>query len=84
MAEDHEEKSSRILVTMARNKVRQFIYDAKITAVSHYYAEVKGERRLKAEIIDKNLLESMDPEEFQSVSKLSFYSMFMINCIICS
>ena len=82
MADGDYEKSNRVLVTMARTKVRQFLYDAKITAISHFYAEAKGERKLKAEIIEKDL--NIEPEEYMSVSKLSFYSMFILNCIICS
>jgi hypothetical protein len=67
---------------MTRIKIRQFLYDAKITAISHFYAETKGGRKLKAEIIEKDL--NIEPEEYMSVSKLSLYSLFILNCIICS
>jgi len=68
---------------MARNKVRQMIYDAKIIAISHFYAE-QGKRNLKHKIIDEKLEEKLGVEDLLAVSKLSFYSMFILNCIICS
>ena len=69
---------------MAKNKVRRFIYDAKMTAILHFYTETKGVRKLKDTIIDQKLEEKMEPEDYMLVSKLSFYSMFIQNCIICS
>ena len=69
---------------MAKNKVRQFIYDAKMTAISHYYAETKDVRKWKDTIIKEELEAKMEPADYMLVSKLSFYSMFIQNCIICS
>lgn len=84
MDQEDEEKAAEVLVRMAKNKVRQFIYDAKMTAISHFYAETKGVRKLKDTIIDEKLEEKMKSEDYMLVSKLSFYSMFIQNCIICS
>jgi hypothetical protein len=77
---DDEEKLKRVLVTMARIMVRKFMHDVKNTAVSHFYDETKCRRTLKADIIKKDL--NINPEEYMSVSTLSFYSLFMLNCII--
>ena len=74
----------KVLVRMAKNKVRQFIYDAKMTAISHIYAETKGMRKLKDTILKEKLEEKIEPEDYMLVSKLSFYCMFIQNCIICS
>ena len=84
MERENEEKAAEVLVRMAKNKVRQFIYDAKMTAISHFYAETKGVRKLKDTILKEKLEEKMKPEDYMLVSKLSFYSMFIQNCIICS
>ena len=72
MAPEHLDKSTEVLVTMARNKVRQILYDAKITAVSHFFAETKGTRKLKNAIIEEELAEKLEPEDYMTVSKLSF------------
>jgi hypothetical protein len=84
VAPEDQDKSTQILVKMARNKVRQMIYDAKIMAISYFYAEKKGERKLKDKIIGEDLAESFEPEDYMTVSKLSCYFMFILNCIICS
>ena len=48
------------------------LYDAKITAVSHFFAETKGTRKLKNAIIEEELAEKLEPEDYMTVSKLSF------------
>lgn len=83
MAPEDQARSNRVLVTMARNKLRQhLLYDARITAISHFYAETQGRRVLKPEIVEKDL--TLEKEDFMRVSKFSFYSLFVLNCIICS
>ena len=83
MNREHEDKAEEVFVLWARNKVRQMIYDAKIISISHFYAE-QGKRNFKHKIIDEKLEEKLGVEDLLAVSKLSFYSMFILNCIICS
>ena len=84
MDQEDEEKAAEVLVRMAKNKVRQFIYDAKMTTISHFYAETKGMRKLKDTILKEKLEEKIKPEDYMLVSELYFYSVFIQNCIICS
>ena len=84
MSPELQDKSTQILVTMARNKVRQMLYDARITATSHFWAETKGTRKLKPAIVEEKLTEKFKLEDYMAVSTLSFYSMFILNCIIYS
>ena len=69
---EDKERSNVVLVTMAKKKVRDFLYHAKLMAISHFYAEAKGVRKNKPDIIGEDL--SIEPEDFVSVSKLSFLS----------
>jgi hypothetical protein len=61
-------KAGQVLVNAARKMVRQQRYDARIVAISHFYAE-QGKRVLKKEIVEKGL--TLSKEEFMGVSKLS-------------
>ena len=84
MAPEHQEKSDQVLLTMARNRIRQMFYDARVMAISHFFAETKGTRKLKPAIVEEKLTEKFKLEDYMAVSRLSFYSMFILNCIICS
>lgn len=83
MDPEHEEKANEVFEIMARKQVRQMIYDAKNIAISHYYAE-QGKRKLKSHIVAEKLGDKVKVEDLLAVSKLSFYSMSILNCIFCS
>lgn len=83
MEEEFEEKSDEVFDLMARSKVQQMIYEARKTCISHYFAE-QGVRKLKNKIVSENIEENFEVENYLMVSKLSFYVMFFLNCIISS
>ncbi|KAM0835356.1 hypothetical protein ACQ4PT_062987 [Festuca glaucescens] len=58
-------KAGQVLVNAARKMVRQQRYDARIVAISHFYAE-QGKRVLKKEIVEKGL--TLSKEEFMGVA----------------
>jgi hypothetical protein len=68
----HQEEATRVLVVMAKKKVRDFLYHAEKQAISHFYAETRGVRKNKDKVIGEDL--SIKTEEFASVSKFSFLS----------
>ncbi|XP_047072802.1 uncharacterized protein LOC124682078 [Lolium rigidum] len=58
-------KAGQVLVNAARKMVRQQRYDARIVAISHFYAE-QGKRVLKKEIVAKGL--TLSKEEFMGIA----------------
>ncbi|KAM0903463.1 hypothetical protein ACQ4PT_018676 [Festuca glaucescens] len=62
----HQEEATRVLVVMAKKKVRGFLYHAKKEAISHFYAETRGVMKNKDKVIGEDL--SIKAAEFASVT----------------
>ena len=67
MAEELEEKPDEVFDLMARDKVQQMIYDARIICISHYFAE-QGVRKLKSNIIREKIKDTFEAENYLMVS----------------
>ncbi|KAM0829731.1 hypothetical protein ACQ4PT_066695 [Festuca glaucescens] len=61
----HHEEATRVLVVMAKKKVRDFLYHAEKQAISHFYAETRGVRKNKDKVIGEDL--SIKAVEFASI-----------------
>ena len=70
MPQEYKTQADVVLVNAARKLVRQQRYEARIVAISHFYAE-QGKRVLKKQIIEEGL--NLSKDEYLSVSKLSSY-----------
>ena len=53
MADEHKTQADIVLHRAARKLVRNMVYDAKHTAINHFFSE-SGKRRKKAENVKKN------------------------------
>lgn len=59
----------------------QLFYEARFTAIVHYYAQVKKTKITKQKVKEEAL--TLTKEEFMEVSNMSCYSFFVVN-MFCS